>query len=402
MSKYLKSLNIVLEDKVVSGIVKIDNDKITQILPYDSNVVSIDYGDNIIAPAIIDIHTHGFNGFGFNGVSSISDLNKLSKAYASVGVGALLATSSYAGINNLVKVVKNSEGAKILGIHLEGPFLNPDQHGAAPPNTKFPQPNLDILLELLKLSKNHLKMMTIAPEMKNSKDVINELKKHNVLVAIGHTNATYDQLEVIDEDIDVMTHLANASSKVHHRNMGAAGYGLIKDVYVEVIADFRHLSLAMLKLIFKTKDINEIILVSDSIALANLAKGEYDFVGGKLFINDEGLIVNEYNKISGSSFAIIDNLKELSVKLNLSLVDIFKISSLNAAKLLKIDNEYGSIANNKIANIVVLDKNFKVIDTYVDGSVVYNCQDEKTVNKKIKELLDNFEYLNFYAHKEEK
>lgn len=401
MPKYLKSKQIVLEDKVISGILKIVNGEIVDILAYDDAVEAIDYGEYVIAPALIDIHTHGYNGFGFNGVSSVADLNKLSLAYASIGVGALLATSSYAGINNLVKVIDKTAGAEILGIHLEGPFLNPAQHGAAPPDTKFPLPSLDILDELLSLTKNHLKMMTIAPEMENSERVIDKLRVNDVLVAVGHTNATYEQLEAIESKIDVMTHLANASSPVNHRKMGATGYGLIKDVYSEVIADFRHLSLPMLKLIFKTKDLSEIILVSDSIALANLAKGEYEFVGGKLFIDNEGLIVNEYNKISGSSFAIIDNLKALSIELNLSLPELFQISSLNAAKLLKVDDKYGCIAKNKLANLVVLDADFKVIDTYVGGKHVYNYQDEKIVNEDVFKLLDNKEYLNFYAHKEE-
>lgn len=403
--KFLRSKRIVLKDAVFAGVLEIRDDRIHQVHPFDYKAELIkDYGNNIIAPGLIDIHTHGYGGYSFTSVITIEDLNNLSNIYLREGVTSLLATSS----NNAIKTVSRAidqglSGAEILGIHVEGPFLSQSQDGAAPLGTIFPKPNLEKLKQIIKDSNNNLSMMTLAPEIEGSQEVIKLLKQNEILVAAGHTEASYEFLEQIENDIDVITHLGNAMSGVHHRNMGTFGYGLNSNIYCELIADGRHITKPMLEIIFKIKSVNEIILISDSIALGGCKQGEYKTATDNYIINSQGTIVNNLGNLSGSSFSLLSNLNYLHESYNLKLYELFVMGSLNPSKLLKVDKDYGSITEGKYCDIIVLDDNFKTIDVYKKGKLVYN-KNKKIINENpnLSKLLKDPEFLNFYSTEKRK
>ena len=396
----LKSKRIILENKIISGVVEIKGSKIHLIHPYDfeSGLIK-DYGNNIIAPGLIDIHTHGYGGYSYTGVINESEVNDLSMIYLKEGVTSMLATVSY----NAIKVVSNAiktgiVGAEILGLHLEGPFLNSKKSEAAPQGTIFPKPNLKHLNKILDTANDKIKMMTIAPDLRGSDEVIKKKKKQNIIVAAGHTNINYKELEAMKDKIDVLTHLGNGMTGIHHRDMGALGYGINSNISSELIADGRHVTKPMLEIIFKIKDLNEIILVSDTIALGGCQAGHYKTASDDYFINSQGVILNSKGFMSGSSFSLLSNLKYLYNNYELEINELFKMASLNPSKLLEVDNKYGSLAKDKYADIIVLDNDFKTIDVYKKGRLVYDNETEIiTENPKLKELLKDQEFLNFYS-----
>lgn len=402
---YLKSKRIVLKDEIIEGIIEVRNKRIHQIHPYDYKVeICKDYGDQYLAPGLIDIHTHGFAGYSFTSVITSEDLDVLSNIYLREGVTSLLATSS----NDAIKIVSEKidtglSGAEILGIHVEGPFLSQHRSGAAPKGTVFPKPDMELMKEILKDSNNNLSMVTIAPELEGSDEIIDLLKKENVIVAAGHTEASYELLEQKKADIDILTHLGNAMSGIHHRNMGAFGYGLNKSIYVELITDGRHLSKSMLEIIFKIKNIDEIIIISDSIALGGCKKGKYQTATDNYIVDSKGTIINNLGNLSGSSFSLLSNLRYLHKNFNFNVDELFTMASLNPSKLLAVDKNYGSIDSGKYADIIVLDDNFDIVDVYKKGKLLYDKNTELVKeNPQLAQVLKNREFLNFYSTKEGK
>lgn len=399
-TKFIRSKKIVLENKVVSGVLEIRDGIIKAILDYDfcgDNI--IDYKDNIIAPGMIDSHTHGYMGYSFTGSASAKDIDKVSRLYLEQGITTILATVSQNGIKPVLSAIKNGlTDCDILGLHMEGPFINSKRFGAAPPNTQFPKPNLGHLKRLIEQSSGYLKMMTLAPELNGNELLIEELIKNDIIVAVGHSEASYKELEKISQKIDVLTHLGNAMSGISHRNMGAFGYGLNTDIYTELIADSLHIERPMLEIIFKTKSVDKIILISDSIALAGCRKGHYKMANSNLYIDEAGVILNEFDHISGSSFSLLETARNLYSNYNIDLNSLFKMASLNASKLLRVDNKLGSIQVGKIADIIVLDKQFTIIDVYKKGELKFNHNQEKSSqNPKLDDLLLDPEFLNFYG-----
>lgn len=397
---FLRSKRIILNDKIISGVVEIKGDKISTIHSYDFDSPLIkDYGNNIIAPGLVDVHTHGYGGYSYTGVINEAEVNDLSMIYLKEGVTSMLATASY----NAIEVVSTAMeagvvGAEILGLHIEGPFLNPKKSEAAPQGTIFPKPNLKHLNKILTQGKGKIKMMTIAPDLEGSHEVINELKHQKIIVAAGHTNVNYKELDAIKDKIDILTHLGNGMTGIHHRDMGALGYGINTNILTELIADGRHITKPMLEIIFKVKSINEIILISDTVALGGCKAGHYKTVSDDYFINSEGVIVNSKGFMSGSSFSLLSNLNYLYNNYDFKINELFKMASLNPSKLLGIDSDYGSIAIGKFADIIVLDDNFKTIDVYKKGKIAYNNEKEiLTENPKLKDLLKDREFLNFYS-----
>lgn len=398
---FLKSKQIVLQSKVIAGVIEVRDGYIYAIYDYDfDNADIIDYKDKIIAPGLIDSHTHGYKGYSFTGSASASDIDKASKLYLQQGITSILTTVSYNGIKPvLMAIKKTTSGSNIIGLHMEGPFINPQQFGAAPPDTVFLKPNLNHLNDIIKEADGYLKMMSLAPEVDGNDKIIEKLQAEKIIVAAGHTNVSYKQLEELGNKIDVLTHMGNAMSKILHRDMGAFGFGLNSNIFTELIADGLHIERPMLEIIFKIKSVDEIILVSDSIALAGCKKGHYQLAKYNLTINDDGVIINEFGHLSGSSFSLLDIVKNLYFNYNLDLVSLFKMASLNPSRLLKVDNKLGSIKVGKLADIVVFNQDLDVIDVYQKGSLTYNHKMEKALqNPKLAKLLLDPEFLNFYSN----
>lgn len=403
MNLLLKSNNICLPDCITSGVIEIENGIITAIHPYDHQCENmIDYEDQYILPGLIDIHTHGYGGWAFDSTLQAHDLSDMTKRFASLGVTSLLASSSVGCYQTLVDWINSSHkhGANILGIHAEGPFLNDVRHGAAPPGTHFPTPNLDYAKTMFHSAKGYLKYMTIAPELVGASEICQWMSKNGIVMAAGHTEATYNIIQdaVNRLSIQSMTHLGNAMTGIHHREVGAFGAGLLIDpLYCEIIGDGIHLSNEMLSIIFKSKPLSKLILISDSIALGGVEPGQYQLKDLILTISDDGIITNQYGHISGSSKPLIYGVQNILSRFDLPMYQVINMATLNPAKLLKIDNKKGSIEVGKDADLLIATALIEPIICFRAGIPIYHCQDSIIKqNPNLKEVIKDPQFLNFY------
>lgn len=397
-SMRIRSKRVIFEDYMGPAILEIEDGLIKSVLDYNESY-DIDYGSNYITPGLIDIHNHGYAGWAFTGTLQEDEVHKVLKRLLSEGVTSMVATAAsdaYPFLNPWIENPTN-DTTQLVGYHSEGPFINPEQYGAAPPDTKFIKPNVDLLEKRIRASNHHLKMMTLAPELQNSEPVIEVLRANDIKVSVGHSNITYPKLLEIENQVDSLTHLGNAMSSIHHRDIGAFGFGLHRDVYVELIADGQHVSKPMLELIFRCKSTDKILLVSDTIALGGLAVGRYDMVSGTVWMDESGTLVNEFGRMSGSSHTLLHDIKYLHENLEIPLILLFKMASTNPAEFLQL-RDRGKIKPTMRGDLLILDEDLQIQEVYLQGIIRYNKEDIKETNQEnVETLLQDPEYLNFYA-----
>ena len=234
-------------------------------------------------------------------------------------------------------------------------------------------PDTDKVDELLERGKGLIKIITIAPENENAVEFIKHVVAKGVTVAMGHTDATYDHaLAGVKAGITSATHTFNAMRPINHREPGVIGVALTEDdVYCEMICDFVHLHPATLKLIYKAKGADRIKMISDSGHAAGWEVSEFVVDGQTRYVVD-GVVRLADGTIAGSAKTMLDGFKNL-LSMGISMGEVSKMASLNPAKTMKIDNETGSIEIGKFADLVVMDKEYNVLNTYVNGKCVYSA-----------------------------
>lgn len=261
-------------------------------------------------------------------------------------------------------------GARVLGVHYEGPFVNQLQCGAL--RTDYFR-RLAALSDLDRLPLPHsnqaVKMMTVAPEVERGIELVNDLRVRDWVVSIGHTSA---DVEVLDRAYEAgarhMTHFMNAMAPMHHRAPGPIGWGLSrKDVTCDVIADGVHLDPFMLNLLLRTKTPGLLALISDAVAPTGLGDGEYKMWGEIIEVR-EGRTRNARGNIAGSVITMLNAVRMMK-SLNASENEIAQMASTNPARLLGVDQECGSIEEGKRADLVALDQAGNVVLTIIGGSV---------------------------------
>lgn len=371
--------NIILKDKIIKdGILIIEGGKIDFV--GEKNKINIDHIDydfkeDYISPGFIDIHIHGSIGKDFLDCE-YNDIETLSLFLAQNGVTSFLPTIVTAPLEDMKKGIEKIElyiqnqkiGAKVLGIHIEGPFLNPKYKGAQREDCII-KPDLDILRYLL---SSNLKIMTLAPELEGAFELIKYLVKNNVIVSAGHTDATLDITKKAKElGLSHITHLFNGMRPLHHREPGIVGTALIEDeLSVELIADGFHLADTILKLVYKTKPKDKIILVTDAMMAAGLNDGEYSLAGQKVLVKD-GKATLESGSLAGSTLRMNKAVKNFKEKVGVKLEDAVYIASYSPAKLLGVENKKGSLEVGKDADIIIFDKDLNIKMTIVEGKIIY-------------------------------
>lgn len=362
---------LVLEDKVVYGKLIIEDGRIKKIkLKEEDNNSKV-----FIMPGFIDQHIHGAGGCDVMD-GTFESINTISQIILKEGVTSFLPTTMTASSKNIELAIENIfknkfkvNGANILGVHLEGPFINPQYKGAQLENYIIP---FD-LKEIDKWNKNKIiKIITTAPEIEGFGELLNYAKKHNIKISIGHSAATYQQAQdAINKGVSGFTHAFNAMSKFNHREVGMVGAMLISNnTYAELISDLVHVSKPAIKLLFTAKGVRNIILISDAMRGKGLLDGISE-LGGQRVIIKEGVARLESGNLAGSVLKFNEGIKNISQTLKLSLVELSHISSLNAAINLGVSDRKGSISIGKDADLVILDENFNVIKTIVGGNVLY-------------------------------
>lgn len=377
----IKAKNIYCEDKILKNATIIIQDGIIKkvLEEHEENDVKtiIDLNKYSIIPGLIDLHVHGANGYDTMD-GNFDSLNEISKYLASKGITSFLPTTVTEkiekikqAINNIGSCIGKVEGAEILGPYIEGPYICKEYKGAHPEHL-IKDLNLEELEELIEASKHTVKVITIAPEKKNAYECIRYLTANNVQVSMGHTNATYDEtVGAINCGAKVAVHTFNGMRGFNHREPGVLGAVLTKDdVYCELICDLVHVHPASVDLLLRCKDKEKVILISDGIQAAGLQDGEYML--GALKVNVKCSIARvESGSLAGSTTNILACVKNIIEKVGLKPLEAIKMASLNPSRLLNIDKSIGSIREGKKANLVILDDNFNVVKTLINGKEVF-------------------------------
>ena len=355
---------------------EIKNGVITQIADHIEGEDALDLRGCFILPGFIDSHMHGAMGCKLSDTNPLPDLHKITQYEATQGVTSIALGSTCSDFDHLlrqfdmaVKAAKEPHGAKIAALHAEGPFINPVKKGAM--DEKFIlAPARDALDQLIDRGQGLLRLITLAPEMEGAQDLISYAVSRGLTVSMGHTNATYDEARAaIAAGATLSTHTFNAMRGLNHREPGILGAVLTDPaVTCEVICDHTHLHPAIIQLIYKVKGADRINIISDSEYGAGMTTSQIVVDGEVRYIRN-GVMVLEDGTIAGSASSMlfgIQNLLRDGVPL-----DVSKMASFNPARTLKIDHITGSIAVGKSADLVVLNADYDVLRTYVNGACVY-------------------------------
>lgn len=387
----IKDITIYAEDGVIShGFLKIEGGKITELGVlekdsefYDFKELKLPKGCMII-PGLIDIHIHGADGADvMDGTKEA--LKQLSTALPREGTTSFLATTMTQSKEEIERALINvghymeergvSNSAEILGIHLEGPFINKTMAGAQPTGHIIAA-QIELFKEWQKLSKGNIKLVTLAPEIEGGIELIHHLKETGVIASIGHSNATYDEVVVaIEAGSKHATHLFNQMRGLHHREPGIVGAVFLRDeLTAELIVDGIHVRPEMVNLAYKVVGSNRIILITDSMRAKCLKNGTYD-LGGQDVTVKAGKAVLSDGTLAGSILKLGQALKNMMSFTGCSLEDVIQMGSVNPARQLNVFHRKGSITVGKDADLVVLDGSLDVYMTLCNGTIAYEKGD---------------------------
>ena len=375
---FIKSKYIVLEDRVLeNGAIEVENGKIKSILESSENLSDcVDYGDSIIGPGFVDTHIHGYSGHDIMDKDA-EGLKVISKEILKIGVTSFLPTTLTDTVENLNEAVKvvgdnkdNCDGAKIRGIFLEGPFFSLKYKGAQDPDC-FTDPDIEKLKKWQELSGGLIKKIAIAPERAGSEEFIRQAREIGVHVAIGHTDATYDQAKAaVDAGANIFVHTYNAMSPLHHRNPGVVGAALtLDDVYAELICDGHHVHPVAADVVVKCRGCESVALITDCMMAGGMKDGNYKLGHFDVKVED-GTARLKSGNLAGSILKLKDGLKNVISWGLASPFEAIQMASLVPAKSVGIDDVCGKIAVGREADLVVLDSNYDIEAVYLDGKQV--------------------------------
>jgi len=379
--RFLKDYTAVVENKKIYGIIR-SND----IVCSDGDRVIDVHGCNI-TPGFIDMHLHGGGGADVM-EGTVEDFTGIAEFHMKHGTTAMVPTTNCAPLSRIFEILdvfrkakRQKSGAKLLGIHLEGPFISPCQSGAM---------NADLIklpskedIEKILSYKDIVLRVTAAPEMEGVPDLARRLREHGIMVSTGHSDAAYDDmLKALESGFTHITHFYSAMSTVKRVNAYRIS-GVIESAYlldgytVEVIADGHHLPADLLKLIYKSKGPEKTALVTDCIFAAGIPEGSR-LMGssGKEIIVEGGVAKLLDRSAFAGSISTMDVLvKNMVRQADVPLIEAVKMASATPARLLGLGNKKGVLDKGMDADIVVMDPDFDVKLTMVEGNILYNKLD---------------------------
>jgi len=356
--------------------IRIENGVVKSVKPYWVEGGE-DFKEYTAVPAFVDTHMHGCCGYDTNRVRSEDDLKSMAKNLLRFGVGAFVPTTVTAPHEELLRVAEvvggvagsDTGGAEVLGLHLEGPYINPEKRGAQNPEF-IRRPSIGELEEYYKASHGKLLIIDVAPEVEGALELIAHARRLGIHVGMGHTNATYEEaVRGIEAGCDRAVHIFNGMRGFHHREPGVVLAALENPhVYVEVITDFIHLHPATVRLVIGYARWTRTVLITDAISATALPDGAYELGGLKVIVKN-GIARLEDGTLAGSTLTMdraVRNVHSLGIELSrvLAMASYVPARSIGAER-------YGCLVPGCYANIAVLDSELNVVATIIRGDVRY-------------------------------
>ena len=372
--KTIKNGKLILPDE--RGNFFISNEK---FLTFDEKIISIgnttdaeeiiDAQGNFVSPGFINIHIHGCANSDTMDATPAA-LKNMCEFLPKTGVTSFLPTTMTMPLDEIKRALKNIRdcknigGAKILGANVEGPFISAKYHGAQDVKNIL-RADLNLFEEFFDV----IKIITVAPEELDDFKFIDECRAKNIIVAIGHSAATYEiAMAAIERGANHITHLFNAQSGFNHRKPGIVGAAFDSNATVELIADNVHVSPAAQRIVQKIKPRCEIILITDSLRACGLGDCESELGGQKVFVKD-GVATLADGTIAASVAPLNDVVKKFYQNTKISIPEVVELVTKNPARKLGIYEKVGSLEIGKAADIVIFDKDFNIKSAFVNGKI---------------------------------
>lgn len=373
----LQSRRVWLAGQFVPAQLEAADGKIVNVYPFGTKTADVDYGNKRIVPGFIDVHTHGAYGFDTND-GEPEGLRDWMRRIPEEGVTSILPTTVTQmpevltkAVANVAKVVEEGyEGAEILGIHFEGPYLDMEYKGAQPPEA-IAKPTVEQFKMYQEAAHGMIKYITMAPEHDPEFALTKYCSQNGVVVSMGHSSASYEQaLMGIANGAMSMTHVYNGMTPYHHRKPGLVGTALrVRDIYGEIICDGCHSHLAALNNFFTAKGRDYSIMISDSLRAKHCPPGgNYELGGHPIEIGEDGLArLKGTDTIAGSTLNINKGLRILVEEAMVPFDAALNSCTINPARVLRVDDRKGKLTAGYDADIVVLEDDYAVVQTYCKG-----------------------------------
>ncbi|EOW9229513.1 N-acetylglucosamine-6-phosphate deacetylase [Vibrio cholerae] len=358
-----------------------DTGVITAIETYDAqrHADALNLGQVDLLPGLLDSHVHGSKGCDVMDATHES-LNTLSLYFASLGVTAFVATTVTAPVAKiraaLTQVAKSKQegvaGAEILGAYLEGPYFTKKNKGAHPTQW-FRELALEELDDWISYSDNQLLKVALAPEKSGVLEAIRYLGAHGVKVMLGHSDASYDQVQLaLDAGAKGIVHCYNGMRGLHHRDPGVVGAGLLHpECYVEMIADGHHVHPAAIEVAHRCCG-SRMTLITDAMCATGMPDGQYT-LGEYQVEMKQGVVTTQCGGLAGSTLTLLDGVKNIQRWLNLPVEQAWLMASLTPAKSLGIQHQLGTLEVGKYASMVAISSDFSIEKTWVKGRLVFDA-----------------------------
>ena len=337
--------------------------------------------DAIVLPGFVDQHIHGAGGSdGMDG--TVEDISIIAKTIAAEGTTSFVVTTMTQSPENITKAMEAvktyremnpDEGARVVGVHLEGPFIAA-AHKGAQPLEYVKAPDITAFDGYNAASGNAIRIVTLAPEVDGAEEFIRHLTAQGIVSSIGHTGAKYPDIEkAVSNGANNVTHTYNAQTALHHREIGTVGSAMLLDeLNCELIADTIHVSVPAMRLLVKNKPVDKISLITDAMRAKGIPDGVSE-LGGQVVYVKNGEARLEDGTLAGSVLRMNRAVQNMVEKVGVPFTQAVDYATINPARMLKIDNEAGSIAVGKRADFTVLNANYDVVLTVRGGKVIYQA-----------------------------
>ncbi|MBD1566662.1 N-acetylglucosamine-6-phosphate deacetylase [Vibrio sp. S12_S33] len=340
----------------------------------------IDLGAVSLLPGMIDSHVHGAQGCDVMDANHDS-LNTMSRYFASLGVTAFVATTVTAPVAKircaLKQVAKSKrqgvDGAELLGAYLEGPYFTEKNRGAHP-TAWFRDLSVEELDDWISYSDNQLLKVALAPEKTGALKAIRYLNEQGVRVMLGHTDASYDQVQkALDAGACGIVHCYNGMRGLHHRDPGVVGAGLLNpNSYVEMIADGHHVHPAAIDVAHRCCG-TRMTLITDAMCAAGMPDGEYTLGEYQVQMRD-GVVTTDSGSLAGSTLTLLTAVQNIQRWLNIPLEQAWLMASLTPAESLGLQHQLGTLEMGKRASMVAIQSDFSITKTWVNGRLVFETK----------------------------